>query len=172
MIGVISWQWFTFDELGVGGLYDVLQLRDEVFVVEQRCAYLEADGLDGASLHLLGRDEAGTLMAYLRIVPPGAACGEPSPGRIVVRPEARGNNLGRVMIEKALEKCEKLYPGSSVRIHAQEHLASFYETVGFEVVGPPYDDFRIMHVEMVRPPHPPPPTHPPHRPPGPRESGR
>lgn len=163
----LKWQWLTFDELGVGGLYDVLQLRDEVFVVEQRCAYLEADGLDGASLHLLGRDDAGTLMAYLRIVPPGAARGEPAPGRIVVRPEARGNSLGRVMIEKALEKCEKLYPGSSVRIHAQEHMASFYEAFGFEVVGAPHDDCGIMHVEMIRRPHSSTP-----RPPGPSEAAR
>ncbi|WP_342380663.1 GNAT family N-acetyltransferase [Myxococcus stipitatus] len=151
---MLSWQWKAFPELTLDELYALLALRQEVFVVEQRSLYLDADGLDARSLHLLGLEDAGSgpfLAAYLRILPPGVKHpDEASLGRVVTSPRARGRGLGRELTERGLARLEALYPRADIRISAQEYLISFYESLGFVTQGGVYDEDGIPHIEMLR----------------------
>lgn len=146
----MHWRWQRFTELGVEGLYDVLALRCRVFVLEQG-PYLDPDGLDQVSWHLQGRDDAGTLQAYLRVVDPGQKYVEPSIGRVITAPEVRGTGLGRVLMREGVQRCEATWPGRGARISAQAHLQRFYGSLGFEAVGAPYLEDGIPHLEMHRP---------------------
>ena len=141
-----------FDELGVDNLYDSLALRSRVFVVEQNCPYLDSDGVDRQSWHLLGRDAQGALMAYLRVVDPGLKYPEPSIGRVVTAPEVRRGGAGRLLMSEGLERCLAAWPARGIRIGAQAHLEPFYGSFGFLRVGLPYFEDNIPHLEMWRAP--------------------
>jgi ElaA protein len=143
------WSWHRFAELGVDNLYDALQLRCRVFVLEQG-PYLDPDGVDRNAWHLLGRDAAGALVGYLRVVDPGVKYDEPSIGRVITAPEARGNGSGRVLMSEGMAGCERHWPGRAVRISAQAHLERFYSGFGFVRVGENYIEDTIPHVEMLR----------------------
>ena len=145
----MHWTWARFAELGVDNLYDALALRCRVFILEQG-PYLDPDGLDRASWHLLGRDDAGTLVAYLRVVDPGAKYAEPAIGRVIVAPEVRGTGLGRVLFGEGVRRCLAAWPGQGIRISAQAHLERFYEGFGFRRAGADYLEDGIPHVEMAR----------------------
>ena len=147
---MLSWAWSRFDDLGVRGLYDALQLRSRVFVVEQQAIYLDADGADPASWHLLGRDDAGVLQAYLRLVDPGVKYAEPSIGRVITAPEVRASGLGRALMAEGLAGAARWWPGQGVRISAQSRLRRFYTDFGFVAVGDDYLEDGIPHVEMLR----------------------
>ena len=144
-----SWSWHRFAELGVDNLYDALQLRCRVFVLEQG-PYLDPDGVDRQSWHLLGRDAEGALTSYLRIVDPGVKYDEPSIGRVITAPEVRGNGSGRVLMAEGLAGCVIHWPGQAVRISAQARLERFYNGFGFVRVGDNYIEDTIPHVEMLR----------------------
>jgi ElaA protein len=146
-----GWQWSRFEGLSLQALYDVLQLRQKVFVLEQG-PYLDADGLDQHSWHLLGRDEHDALLLYLRVVDPGLKFDEPSVGRVVIDKSLRGTGLGRVMMREALARCDEAWPGRANRISAQAHLATFYGEFGYAPVGEPYLEDTIPHLEMLRQP--------------------
>jgi ElaA protein len=148
MIGV-HWSWTRFEQLGVHTLYEVLALRSRVFVLEQG-AFLDPDGVDPACWHLLGRDDAGVLQAYLRAVDPGVKYAEPSIGRVLVAPEVRGTGLGRVLMLEGLARCAAQWPGQGIRISAQARLRGFYESLGFDAVGGVYLEDDIPHLEMSR----------------------
>jgi ElaA protein len=145
----MRWDWWRFADLGVDNLYDALQLRSRVFVLEQE-PYLDADGLDRQSWHLLGRDEAGVLVAYLRAVDPGAKFAEPSIGRVVVADGRRGTGLGRALMAEGVAGCARHWPGRALRISAQAHLERFYNGFGFVRAGSDYLEDGIPHVEMLR----------------------
>ena len=148
--GELNWFWARFADLGVDNLYDALALRCRVFVLEQG-PYLDPDGIDRRAWHLLGRDAQGLLQAYLRIVDPGAKYAEPSMGRVVTSPEARGTGLGRRLVAEGVARCGTAWPGQAMRISAQAHLERFYGEWGFRRVGAPYLEDNIPHLEMVRP---------------------
>ncbi|WP_119286693.1 GNAT family N-acetyltransferase [Azohydromonas sediminis] len=145
----MRWSWSRFADLGVDGLYDALQLRCCVFILEQG-PYLDPDGLDRVAWHLLGRDASGTLQAVLRVVDPGAKYAEPSIGRVAVAPEVRGTGLGRALVAEGVAGCGRLWPGRAIRISAQAHLQRFYASFGFETVSDTYLEDDIPHVEMLR----------------------
>lgn len=145
----MNWTWQRFAELGVDNLYDALALRCRVFVLEQG-PYLDPDGLDRQSWHLLGRDEAGTLQAYLRVVDPGLKYTEPSIGRVITAPEVRGTGLGRRLFAEGVARCESAWPGLGIRISAQAHLEPLYGSYGFIRVGANYLEDGIPHVEMLK----------------------
>ncbi|WP_047198344.1 GNAT family N-acetyltransferase [Caldimonas brevitalea] len=136
--------------MSLQGLYDVLALRQRVFILEQG-PYLDADGLDQHAWHLLGRDEAGRLLAYLRVVDPGLKYAEPSIGRVVTDAAARGLGLGRRLVAEAVAGLDRLWPGHANRISAQTHLQAFYCAFGYQPVGEPYLEDGIPHIEMLRP---------------------
>ena len=147
----MNWLWSRFADLGVDNLYDALALRCRVFILEQG-PYLDPDGVDRSSWHLLGRDDAGTLQAYLRVVDPGVKFTEPSIGRVITAPPVRGTGLGRVLFAVGVQRCEATWPGQGIRISAQAHLARLYGGYGFVAVGEPYLEDDIPHVEMLRTP--------------------
>ena len=140
----LRWHERAFGELSVVDLYAIVALRERVFVVEQTCAYLDADGLDLASRHLWA--EADSVVAYLRIVPPGARFTELSLGRIVTAPELRGTGLGRALVQRGLDAVGAV----PVRISAQAHLERFYGGFGFRRASEPYLEDGIPHLEMLR----------------------
>jgi ElaA protein len=145
----MHWTWQRFEDLGVDGLYDVLQLRCRVFILEQG-PYLDPDGLDRHAWHLLGRDEAGTLIAYLRLVDAGHKYDEPSIGRVVTAPEVRASGAGRALMVEGLDGAARWWPGRGNRISAQLHLEPFYASLGYERVGEPYGEDGIPHLQMFR----------------------
>ena len=100
--------------------------------------YLDPDGVDRQCWHLLGRDETGTLQAYLRIVDPGVKYAEPSIGRVITSIETRRTGLGRRLVAEGVARCLALWPGQGIRISAQAHLERFYGGWGFERVGSEY----------------------------------
>jgi ElaA protein len=149
----IKWQWCAFEELSLADLYTILQVRQMVFVVEQACPYLDADGYDERAWHLLGwveQEGTRTLAAYARVFPPGVKYAESSIGRIVTHPSMRRKGLGEALVAEALRRIEMLAPGAGVRIGAQMYLERFYEKSGFRRVSAPYDEDGIMHIEMLR----------------------
>lgn len=139
-----------FDELTIYELYDIMVLRQVVFAVEQNCIYLDADGKDPKCWHLMGRNEEGKLMAYARLLPEGISFdGYASIGRVVSSPEARGIGAGRQLMEEAMKMMPLLFPGSRIRIGAQQYLIHFYQSFGFQVDSEVYLEDGIPHVEMV-----------------------
>ena len=148
----ISFACKPFDELTLNELYAMLMLRSEVFVVEQRCLYLDPDGLDVGAHHLLGWSNAvpETLACGVRILAPGVVYDEASIGRVVTAPAHRGGGVGRILMQRALAECARLFPGQSIRIGAQQYLEPFYASLGFVSVSEPYDEDGILHVKMLR----------------------
>lgn len=149
---MLHWSWLRFERLSVDDLYDVLALRAEVFVREQRCLYVDPDGLDRQAWHLLGRDAAGALQGCLRLLDPGLQYAEPAIGRVVVAAALRGGGVGRRLMLEGLARTDAQWPGQAIRISAQAHLQHFYGTLGFDAVGEPYLEDDIPHREMLRRP--------------------
>lgn len=145
-----DWVWRSFSELTAAELYDIFALRQTVFVVEQNCAYLDADGVDRRSRHLYTRDPSGLMIAYLRLVEPGVKYAEPSIGRVVTHPSVRRTGVGRELMTEGLRGAARHFPGAAVRIGAQRWAEKFYRSVGFESVGYEYVEDDIPHVEMLR----------------------
>ena len=141
------WQTADFDELTTAELYDALRLRQEIFVIEQNCVYLDIDGLDPSAVHILcwRQDQ---LLAYLRCLKPGLSYSESSLGRIVVSPAARGLSLGQELVKRGIAYNQESWPGNDIRIGAQSYLETFYRNLGFVVTGDPYIEDGISHVHM------------------------
>ena len=146
----LDWRFQTFDELTKEELYQILRLRSEVFVVEQRCAFLDADNKDQKCHHLSGYLD-GKIMAFSRIVPPGISYEYPSIGRIVVSAQGRGSGFGAELLAVSIEKLESLYGKSMIRIGAQLYLKKFYESFYFMQSSDMYLEDEIEHIEMTRP---------------------
>lgn len=148
----MKWDVRLFHKLSVNQLFDALQLRVNVFVVEQQCAYPELDEYDrhAETRHFSGSNEAGQLMAYARILPPGSRYLDVNLGRFVVRKDARGQGVGHQLLREALKEIQNNWPGSAIRISAQDYLQKFYEQYGFLRVSDVYLEDGIPHVEMIR----------------------
>ncbi len=149
----VTWQCTPFAELTVGELYAVMEARQRVFVVEQRCFYLDADGSDHLALHLLGwrsTAEGLVLSAYARLFPPGTKYKEASIGRVLTDPTVRGAGLGRAVMTEAIQRIADDEWGSAIRLAAQMYLEGFYEEFEFHRVSDPYLEDDIWHVEMLR----------------------
>lgn len=136
------------DEMSPSELYEVLKLRQDIFIVEQDCVYDDIDGLDGASQHLLLKID-NELVAYSRIVPPKVKFDEISIGRILVRETFRGDGYGKKIIMESIKYIAK-NSHKSIRIEAQAHLLQFYKDLGFNVAGETYILDGIPHLQMVR----------------------
>ncbi|HEU4748115.1 MAG TPA: GNAT family N-acetyltransferase [Gemmatimonadaceae bacterium] len=149
----ISWQCSRFHDLRPDQLYEIVRLREGVFVVEQNCAYLDADGRDPDAWHLLGwlgENGAPRLVAYARIFEPGIRYPEGSVGRVVTAAEVRHTGLGRMLMAEALRRLDGLAPNRPVRIAAQRYLEKFYASFGFQPASAPYEEDGIIHVDMLR----------------------
>jgi ElaA protein len=147
---MINWSFKKFDNLTPRELYLALQLRNEVFVVEQNCVFQDADNKDQASHHLMGWDE-DVLVAYSRIVPPGIAYDSfPSIGRVVTSPKMRKTGTGKILMQQSIEELQKLFGESSIKLGAQLYLKTFYESFGFVQSSDVYIEDGIPHIEMIR----------------------
>ena len=143
----MQWRWYRFADFDAATLFQYLRLRQQVFVVEQACAYPDIDDLDLVSMHLLAW-QGDELVACLRLVPPGLKYAEPSLGRVITCANQRGTGLGYQLVAQGLEGAARQYPGFDNRIGAQAHLQRFYSQHGFVVVSDEYDEDGIMHVDM------------------------
>jgi ElaA protein len=149
---MITWQWALFDQLSLGELYAILKIRQQVFIVEQDCPYLDADGLDQSVWHLCcwQQDFANKeLVAYLRVLPPGMKYSEAALGRVLTAESVRGSGIGKELIRQGLKRTQQQYPDTNIRISAQLYLEKFYTAFGFETVSEPYHEDGIPHIEML-----------------------
>ena len=149
----IDWRWAAFGDLSGRDVYDLMALRQRVFVVEQNCVYQDADGRDPAAWHLLGwtmGERGKSLSAYARVFEAGVRYAEMSIGRIVTAPEARGTGLGRATVDEAMRRCAELWPAQPIRIAAQRRLERFYQDFGFVPAGEPYMEDGIEHIDMLK----------------------
>ncbi len=146
----LIWHTKTFDELSTLALFNILKLRQSVFVVEQQCAYPDIDDTDAVAQHMCGYAESGELLAYARLIKPGVSYPQASIGRVVVCPSARGLRLGEVLMQQALIEMGRLYPNQVIKIGAQEHLEKFYTRLGFERSSAMYMEDGIPHIHMLR----------------------
>ncbi len=146
----MRWNWKKFEALTNLEIYEIIQLRERVFVVEQNCPYQDVDGLDPKAWHLSGRDEKGQLQAYLRVFAAGDyKFKEHSIGRVVTSPEARGTGVGREMMKEGIRFVREELKASAIRISAQGYLEKFYTELGFKRVSDSYLEDNIPHYEML-----------------------
>lgn len=145
----IEWILKKFEELRPLELYALLQLRNEVFVVEQNCIFQDADDKDQDCWHLLGYANQ-KLVAYTRLVPPGVIYEEASIGRVVCSPSVRKNGIGKLLMAKSVETVYSLFGRVPVKISAQLYLLNFYQSFGFVVWSEPYIEDNILHIEMLK----------------------
>ncbi len=143
----MKWQWQTFESLTNQQLYQLLQLRSAVFVVEQQCVYQDLDGIDQQSWHLLGYD-GGQLVGCLRIF---INNNQSVIGRIVTAESHRGTGLGKEMMQQAMDYIQlhsDRFP-QKIYLMAQHYLENFYQSFGFETSSEPFDEDGIPHIDMI-----------------------
>src|SRR5690349_7868058 len=133
----IQWLLKKFEELTPYQLYAILQLRNEVFVVEQNCVFQDADNKDQNAFHLMGFDN-NQLIAYTRLVPPGEIYQQASIGRVVTSPAVRGSGAGKELMKQSIDSLYNLFGIQPIKIGAQLYLKKFYESLGFEQVSTIY----------------------------------
>ncbi|MBW3112469.1 GNAT family N-acetyltransferase [Bacillus sp. MCCB 382] len=144
----MSWKVKSFTDLSTHELYELLQVRTEVFVVEQECAYLEVDGKDLHSYHLY-REENGEVVAYARLLPAGVSYEQPSIGRVLVKEGYRGKGLANELVKRGLAFIHEEWGQQQVKIQAQEYLREFYGSFGFRAITETYLDDGIPHIDMI-----------------------
>ena len=144
----LNWVLKSFEELTTTELYAILQLRSEVFVVEQNCVYQDIDGKDNKSFHLMAFD-GDYLTAYCRLVQPGISFTEASIGRVISSPKYRGKGIGMELIERAIKHTLSVYQTENIKIGAQLYLHKFYSSFGFVQTSEVYLEDDIEHIDML-----------------------
>ena len=139
----------SFTELTTQELYDILQLRSEVFVVEQDCVYQDIDGKDHKALHVLGYSN-DILVAYTRVFKPDDYFKEASIGRVVVKESERQHQYGYAIMEASNQAIKEILKETVIKISAQTYLNKFYTNLGYKVIGEEYLEDGIPHVAMIK----------------------
>lgn len=145
----IIWKIKSFEEITTSELYEIIKARVDVFVVEQNCPYPDLDGYDRKAIHLWAEQD-NTVLAYCRIFDKGIKYNKTSIGRVLTSEQGRGKNLGKQLIQYAVETIENRFKTSEVRISAQDYLLKFYSYFGFQDTGKKYLEDNIPHTEMFR----------------------
>lgn len=138
-----------FHELGLEELYDILQLRSEVFVVEQDCVYQDIDGKDQKAVHVIGYKD-DKVVAYTRCFEPGYYFAEAAIGRVVVKESERNFGYGHEIMEASHKAINKYFNTSEIRLSAQQYLIKFYESHGYKTAGEGYLEDGIPHINMLK----------------------
>jgi ElaA protein len=146
-MSTLHWQYQSFEELTNTELYTILQVRIEVFSVEQNCVYQDADNKDLKSFHLSAWDN-NVLVAYCRILPPGVSYKDASIGRVLTALPYRKTGAGRELMQRATTAALQQFNCSKITISAQLYLKRFYESLGFIPFGETYLEDSIPHIEM------------------------
>lgn len=147
----VYWYLKHFRDLTTTELYQILQLRNEVFIVEQNCPFQDLDDKDFYCFHFMGFDtDTQKIVAYTRLLPPGISYSEASIGRVVTSPIARGTGIGKVLMQKSLDTLEEMFASANIRIGAQLYLKNFYESFGFQQDSEVYLEDGIEHILMIR----------------------
>lgn len=146
----INWTCKHFKDLSAEEFHDIIQLRINVFIVEQNCPYPEIDGKDKNAFHVFGKNEENIILAVSRIIPHGISYEECSIGRVATSSTTRLTGCGIDLMKFTIEKINSIYGKSDIRISAQEYLKSFYEKFGFVKVSDSYLEDDIPHIEMLR----------------------
>jgi len=146
-MSTLQWTYKSFDELTNRELYAIMQLRMEVFSVEQNCIYQDADNKDFQSFHLSAWDN-DILVAYCRILPPELSFKEASIGRVITAATHRKNGIGRILMQKAIALTLQQFDCNQITIGAQLYLKKFYNSLGFTQVSDTYLEDGIPHIEM------------------------
>jgi ElaA protein len=144
---VIKWKIKRFEALSLDELYAILQLRSEVFVVEQNCVYQDIDYKDQKAIHLIGECE-GKTVAYARLFKPNDYFENASIGRVIVKPDYRHLKLGHELMREAIQAVKTTFGESQITISAQLYLQKFYESHGFVATSEEYLEDDILHIEM------------------------
>lgn len=139
-----------FSDLSNEELYKILQLRINVFVVEQNCPYPDLDDKDQHAWHVFGVEDE-KFVAYARVLAPGVSYSTPAIGRVLTAQSVRRKNYGRLLMVECIKQIEKLFPGHGITISAQSYLKDFYTSFGFTIIGDEYLEDDIPHVKMIRP---------------------
>ena len=145
---MIQWKRYDFSDFSSQELYDLLQLRSEVFVVEQDCVYQDIDGKDHKALHVLGYKN-DLLVAYARCFKPGDYFKEASLGRVIIKENQRKYGYGHHLIKESITAINNVFNETVIRISAQSHLKKFYTAHGFIQDGEGYLEDGIPHINMV-----------------------
>ena len=149
--GIMTWTCKYFDELTLRELYEIGKLRQEVFVLEQNCPYVDFDGRDPFCYHLMCFDENNVLVAYSRIVPKGISYENYiSIGRVITSSAVRNSGIGRLLMIESIKACESIFGKVDIKISAQTYLLKFYSSLEFESTGKEYLEDGIPHTEMIR----------------------
>jgi ElaA protein len=148
---MVTWKLLTFEQLSNNQLFDLLKLRVDVFVVEQTCPYPELDEKDRhpETRHLMGVKD-GELVACARLLSAGVSYPSASIGRVATRQSFRGKGAGKLLMQRAIEECEGLWPNQDIEIGAQEYLKAFYGYFGFVPTSDMYLEDDIPHIDMKR----------------------
>jgi ElaA protein len=149
-VASLQWQFSSYGALSLQQLYALLQLRTEVFVVEQNCVFQDMDGADDKAMHLLGLQD-NKLVAYARCFNAGIKFKEASIGRVITHASLRGTGAGHALMQQALGSMKMVWGVQPIRIGAQARLEKFYEQHGFKAASAPYIEDGIAHIEMLRP---------------------
>lgn len=145
----LTWTNKKFEDLSGEEVYAIGALRQEVFVVEQNCPYLDFDYKDQTCYHVLATNKEGQLVAYTRLVPKGVSYeNDIAIGRVVTSPLVRSNGLGRILMEQSIAYCWMVWGKQNIRISAQDYLLKFYISLGFIDTGKKYLEDNIPHTEM------------------------
>lgn len=145
----LDWQIKPFDALSLNELYRILQLRQEVFILEQACVYSDLDNKDQKSFHLMGW-QGDALAAYTRLLPKGVSYPDAlSIGRVILAKDFRGIGLGEQLMMRSIEAIYERFGKDTIKIGAQQPLKAFYNGIGFEQTSEPYMDAGILHIEMT-----------------------
>lgn len=140
----------AFKELSIEELYAILQLRENVFIVEQNCVYHDIDGIDTECFHLFAHtNQSKNIIAYARLVPAKLKFEIPSIGRVINDKNYRGQGLGKLLMLKAIEETCTRFNTRQIKISAQTYLLNFYSGLGFKSISAPYDEDGIEHVDML-----------------------
>ena len=144
----MNWELKKFKELKAEEIYKILEIRNEVFIVEQQCAYQDCDGKDENAYHLYLQDN-DKIIAYLRILKKGVSYDEISIGRVLVHKNYRGKGIAREMMLKAINFIESNLNEKEIKIQAQSYLVDFYKSLGFKETSNEYLEDNIPHIDML-----------------------
>ena len=137
-----------FKELSVEEMYQILRIRSEVFVIEQRCIYEDIDGKDEKAMHVMGKNN-NEIIAYTRILEGGEDYDFPSISRVVVKKENRGKERGRKIMKESIKYIVEELKEKTIVLAAQKYLEKFYKELGFIAEGEEYLEDEIPHQKMI-----------------------